>query len=142
MKNFIFLFVFSLFGFLESCSGEKPINTSQIVFPENLEGVHLKYQYEGGRGYHVKMEKAGLSYQFRTGGKPETWWGPFEYQVLKTNKGDYVIGWYERGYGDYITLTVDFEKKTLIGSGIIMPNSYIHFDRAKISAFEVNGQSY
>lgn len=133
---------------MSACSQQsdtKTINQTASVrgLPEELHGVELIYTYDNkGNAYHVKMDETGLRYRYRTGSNPKKWWGPFDYNVLKTNKGDYVIGWYEKGYGDYITLTVDFEAKTLIGSGIVMPSSYIHFDRATIEKFIIDGKEY
>lgn len=142
MKSIYPVLILTTLIMLFSCGVDTKEQSSPIVMPKNLIGVSLEYKYEGGNGYHVKMETSGLYYQFKTGSKPDKWWGPFDYNVLKTERGDYVIGWYEEGYGDYITLTVDFDKKTLIGSGIVMPNSYIHFQRAKIKSFTVKGKKY
>jgi len=123
MKYFIILF---LFYSLSGC-----VNAQESNFTRELDGRLISYAYSGGNEYQVKLEAQGASYQFRTGSKPEKWWGPFPYQAIKTDDGDYVISWFEEGYGDYVTLFVDFEKKYLIGSAII-PKKGIHFQRARI----------
>ena len=100
--------------------------------PEKLVGVTLNYKYSGGNEYTVKIEKEGLSYQFKTGPKPEKWWGPFSNNYMITQNNEHFVAWHEPGYGDYITLLINFESKVLYGSGIIGGKN-IHFQKAKIA---------
>lgn len=123
----IFFLCFSLLG----C-----VDAQESGYTRELDGTILHYAYSGGNEYQVKLEKQGASYQFRTGSKPDKWWGPFPYQALITDDGDYVISWFEKGYGDYVTLFVDFEKSYLIGSAII-PKKGVHFERASIKEFTI-----
>ncbi len=124
MKYFIIII---LFYSLSGC-----VNAQETDYTRELDGTMLLYSYSGGNEYSVKLEKEGASYQFRTGSKPDKWWGPFPYKALLTDEGNYVISWFEQGYGDYVTLYVDFEAKYLIGSALI-PNKKIHFQRADIN---------
>jgi hypothetical protein len=110
---------------------------SNSSFPERLTNVVMHYTYSGGNGYAVKFEKEGLSYQYRTGSSPETWWGPFTYDHMITEKGEHFISWFEPGYGDYVTLLVNFEDDILYGSAIIKGKK-VHFQKAKISKIQMN----
>ena len=78
-----------------------------------------------------------VSYRFLSGSRPEAWWGPFSYNATEKVNGDYIVSWFEHGYGDYITLIVDANKKTLWGSGVIVKgdNSSVHFQEAEISEY-------
>lgn len=44
-----------------------------------------------------------------------------------------MLAWYERAYGDYVTLVIDFEKNQLYGSAIIMPKKGVvkHLQKRK-----------
>lgn len=121
-----YLTIFLLFYSLSGC-----VRAQESNYTRELDGTKLNYAYSEGNEYWVKLEKEGASYQFRTGKKPDKWWGPFPYKALKTEEGNYVLSWFEMGYGDYVTLYIDFEKKYLIGSALI-PNKKIHFERAII----------
>ena len=111
------------------------IGIAQNNFTDDLDGTEITYKYDGGNAYNVKMEDGNLNYRFLSGSKPEKWWGPFLYNAFKTENGEYLIGWYEDGFGDYVTLLIDFERKYLFGSGIIVKKSgtKVHFDKAIIS---------
>jgi len=126
--KYIFILILSIS--LAGC-----VTAQDADYTRELDGTKLNYVYSGGREYWVKLEKEGASYQYRSGSKPDKWWGPFPYQALKTDEGNYVLSWFEEAYGDYVTLYVDFDKKYLIGSAII-PKSPIHFERATIKKVE------
>ena len=100
--------------------------------PDDLIGVIMNYKYSGGNEYTVKIEDKGLSYQFKSGPKPEKWWGPFANNHMVTEGNNHIVAWHEPGYGDYITLVIDFEKHILYGSGIIGKKT-IHFQKANIA---------
>ena len=97
-----------------------------------LDGKFITYEYSGGRSYEIKFEPEGMSYRYLTGSKPEKWWGKFPYKALITDNGEYFVGWYEEGYGDYITLLINFESNVIYGSGILGDQS-IHFEKARIT---------
>ena len=105
--------------------------------PDNLNGTSIKYRYSKGNGYHVKFEDGTISYQYKTGSKPDKWWGKFKYNHLITEKNEHLVSWHEPEYGDYITLLIDFENKSLYGSGIIASKT-VHFQKAEISEILVN----
>lgn len=110
---------------------------SQTNLTSELEGVEIKYQYSGGNKYNVKFENGTISYRFLTGSRPEKWWGPFAYQASKTENGEYFLSWYEKGYGDYVTLLLNTKTKTIWGSAIIIKGdkSIVHFQKASITEF-------
>ena len=103
-------------------------------FTTELNGVDITYQYSEGQQYNVRFSKEGIKYRYLSGEAPEEWWGPFPYRAFKTNYGQYFAGWYEKGYGDQITLLIDLKEKTLLGSGIIIKKDRVieHFEKAKI----------
>ncbi|GAA0782998.1 MULTISPECIES: phenolic acid decarboxylase [Pseudomonadati] len=108
---------------------------NELVKPtESLEGTQITYEYTSGRKYNVKFEKEGISYQYLTGSKPDTWWGPFNYQAFEVSNNQYFVSWYEDGYGDHVTLLINFKDKILYGSAlIILPDDHeIHFHGAEI----------
>lgn len=108
---------------------------AQDIFTNELDGTYLTYKYSGGNAYNLKMEDGNLSYRFLSGSKPDAWWGPFPYKAVNTENGEYLIAWYEEGYGDYITLLVNMEGKYLYGSGVVYAKSGLkqHFEKALIS---------
>jgi len=100
-----------------------------------LNGTSITYEYTSGRSYNVKFEDQGVSYRYLNGSKPETWWGPFPYQAFRVSEGVYFTSWFEEGYGDYVTLLIDFNKRILYGSAILRGEE-VHFHGAKIVGIE------
>jgi phenolic acid decarboxylase len=131
MKTFIIgLIAFCLVG----CNNSADLNSTM---PDKLVGTSLKYSYSGGNGYQLKFEEGTISYQFKSGSKPDKWWGKFKYNHLITENNEHLVSWHEPDYGDYITLLIDFENRSLYGSGIIA-NKTVHFQQAEISEIKVN----
>jgi len=99
-----------------------------------LDGKDITYQYTSGRSYHVKFEPEGISYQYLSGSSPTSWWGPFSYTAFEVSKNIFMASWYEEGYGDHVTLLIDFNKKILYGSALIITKdkNIIHFHGAKM----------
>jgi len=99
-----------------------------------LDGKEITYNYTSGRSYHVKFESKGISYQYLTGSAPTKWWGAFPYRAFEVYKNVYMVSWYEEGYGDHVTLLIDFNKKILYGSALIVTKdkNILHFHGAKI----------
>lgn len=101
-----------------------------------LNGARMTYEYSSGRAYDVKLEEAGASYRYLTGSKPDKWWGPFPYQAMQVEGKRYFLSWFEKEYGDFVTLLVDFEKKLIHGSALIQGKN-VHFHRARITEFRL-----
>jgi len=97
-----------------------------------LNGRSITYTYSGGRSYQVKFETEGVRYRYLSGKKPEKWWGPFPYQALVTDQGEYLASWFEKGYADYVTLLINLNTRTLYGSAILGGKN-VHFQRGQIS---------
>lgn len=97
----------------------------------NLDGVTITYDYTSGRSYNVNFEKEGISYQYLTGSKPDKWWGPFPYTAFEVQPNVFLASWFEEGYGDYVTLLINFDNNLLYGSAIIS-GEQVHFHGAKI----------
>lgn len=97
----------------------------------SLDGVDISYEYTSGRSYHVKFEELGISYRYLTGSKPEKWWGPFPYKAFEVQPNLFFASWFEKDYGDYVTLLINFDNKLLYGSAIISGDE-VHFHGAKI----------
>jgi len=106
---------------------------AETVLTDDLNGLSITYTYSGGRSYRVQFAEGGLSYRYLPGAKPEKWWGPFPYRAMLTDKGEYLVAWFEEGYGDCITLLFDLETKALYGSGVLARKA-THFQRVEISA--------
>ena len=96
-----------------------------------LDGTQITYEYTSSRSYNVKFDEQGVSYRYLTGSKPKTWWGPFPYQAFRVEDGVYFASWFEPGYGDYVTLLIDFNNRVLYGSAILRGEE-VHFHGAKI----------
>jgi hypothetical protein len=96
-----------------------------------LNGTSITYLYSSGRSYNVKFEEAGVSYRYLTGSKPDAWWGPFPYQAMRVSPDVYFLSWFEKGYGDHVTLLVDFGKRVILGSALIAGDE-VHFHRATL----------
>lgn len=79
----------------------------------------------------MKFEEAGISYRYLSGSKPEKWWDPFPYKAFEVEKNIYYASWFEEGYGDYVTLLVNFNNNLLYGSAILSGKT-VHFHGAKI----------
>lgn len=96
-----------------------------------LDGVNISYKYTSGRAYDVKFESEGVSYRYLTGSKPKKWWGPFPYTAFEVQPNHFLVSWFEKGYGDYVTLLINFESNLLYGSAIIAGEE-VHFHGANI----------
>jgi hypothetical protein len=121
----ILLFIISL-SFSPAANADEPKETTR-----ELNGTQITYLYTSGRSYNVKIEEKGVSYRYLTGSKPKTWWGPFPYQAIRVEKNVYFLSWFEEGYGDYVTLLINFDNKRLYGSAIIRGEE-VHFHSAEI----------
>ena len=120
---------FSLYCFFIACAG-----SAQASEPETtraLDGTEIRYMYTSGRSYHVKFAVEGVSYRYLTGSKPERWWGPFPYQAMQVDNNRYFASWFEQGYGDYVTLLINFDAQEIHGSAIIGGNE-VHFHKADL----------
>ena len=118
------------------------ITSANNVFAEDLnpstralDGTAITYNYTCGRAYHVKFEPDGVSYQYLTGSKPDKWWGPFPYTAFEVADNTYLAAWFEEGYGDYVTLHINFNNNLLYGSAILQGET-VHFHGAKIVKVE------
>jgi len=100
-----------------------------------LNGTNITYAYTSGRSYHVKFEEAGVSYRYLTGSRPDAWWGPFPYQAFEVEKNVFFASWFEPGYGDYVTLLVNFNNRLLYGSAILRGET-VHFHGARLLKVE------
>ena len=96
-----------------------------------LNGTNITYNYTSGRSYIVKFEEKGVSYRYLTGSKPEKWWGPFPYKAFETSTNEFLASWFEKDFGDYVTLLVNFNNNLLYGSAIISGKT-VHFHGANI----------
>ncbi|PHS29633.1 MAG: hypothetical protein COA95_11515 [Methylophaga sp.] len=96
-----------------------------------LNGTSISYDYTSGRSYNVKFQEEGVSYRYLSGSKPEQWWGPFPYEAFEIEQNVYFASWFEEGYGDYVTLLINFNNNLLYGSAIL-PGKIVHFHGAKI----------
>ena len=83
----------------------------------------------------MKFEPDGVSYQYLTGSKPDKWWGPFPYTAFEVADNTYLAAWFEEGYGDYVTLHINFNNNLLYGSAILQGET-VHFHGAKIVKVE------
>jgi hypothetical protein len=130
MKTTIaFLFLLSVLIFQQST----PADTGETT--RELNGTAITYDYTSGRSYHVKFEEAGVSYRYLTGTAPETWWGPFPYQAMQVDDGLYFASWFEKDYGDFVTLLINFKENSLHGSALLRGED-VHFHRAQIVKIE------
>lgn len=124
MKTFLIVLLISFTSFIQAQD-----------YSDKLIGTELTYKYSKGNSYHVKFENEGAYYQFLNGSKPEKWWGPFECNVLEKENGEFVVAWYEEGFGDYVTLNINFKDKFLYGSALIITKKRTirHLQKAIIS---------
>lgn len=102
----------------------------------DLDGVMITYTYTNGMSFNVKYEKEGVSYRNLAGTKPETWWGPFPYEAFEVQDDVFMVAWFEKGYGDYVTQLIYFKENILYGSAIIKDKD-THFNGANIN--EIKG---
>ena len=108
------------------------VNASELSLPTHkLNGTDITYSYTSGRSYNVKFEEDGVRYRYLTGSKPKKWWGPFPYQSFEIENQVYFASWFEDGYGDYVTLLINFNNNLLYGSAILSAKT-VHFHGAKI----------
>jgi hypothetical protein len=132
MMNIFYKFSFLVWLFLST-----PNVFADELNPETraLDGTAITYNYTSGRSYHVKFEPDGVSYQYLTGSKPDKWWGPFPYTAFEVADNTYLAAWFEEGYGDYVTLHINFNNNLLYGSAILQGET-VHFHGAKIIKVE------
>jgi hypothetical protein len=112
-------------------SANAAIATDLAPSTRALDGTAITYNYTSDRSYHVKFEKTGVSYQYLTGSKPNKWWGPFPYKAFEVEKNIFLAAWFEQGYGDYVTLHINFNTNLLYGSAILESEA-VHFHGANI----------
>lgn len=124
MRKFITIIVSMFFSMQLNASELTPLTPK-------LNGTDIIYNYTSGRSYNVKFEESGVSYRYLTGSKPEKWWGPFPYQAFEVEKNVFFTSWFEEGYGDYVTLLINFNNNLLYGSAILSGKE-VHFHGAKI----------
>lgn len=96
-----------------------------------LNGTNITYEYTNGRSYNVKFEEQGVSYRYLSGPRPNKWWGSFPYQAFEVEKNVYYAAWFEEGYGDYVTLLINFNNRLLYGSALLSGKE-VHFHGARI----------
>lgn len=113
-----------------SCSQSEAI-------PEKLIGIQMAYTYENDVSFGIKYTEEGVYYQYKNGGAPDKWWGPFAYDYLKTDSGEHFLSWYEPGYGDHVTQLINFDTKTLYGSALLGKNQKTLFEKAKIKSWQI-----
>ena len=124
MKTLISMLVIILFTTV--------LQASELSLPtRNLNGTNITYNYTSGRSYNVMFEEKGVSYRYLTGSKPEKWWGPFPYQAFEVENNVYLASWFEKGYGDYVTLFINLNNNLLYGSAILSGKT-VHFHGADI----------
>lgn len=108
------------------------LSAAELSVPtRDLNNTNISYNYTSGRSYNVKFEEEGVSYRYLTGSKPDAWWGPFPYQAFEVEENIYFASWFEEGYGDYVTLLINFNNKLLYGSAILAGKK-VHFHGANI----------
>lgn len=130
MKTILYILPLSLL--LLACGQEK----KKTVYPDKLIGMELKYTYSGGNEYVNKFGEDGMTYQFRSGSKPDKWWGPNPYNYMLTDNNEHVISWHEQGNGDFVTLLIDLEHNTVIGSALV-GGKRVHFQKAELSSVKM-----
>ena len=123
------LIILTLLPFLFACN-------SKMDVPNRLEGIEMQYRYENGVEFAIRYTADGVYYQYKKGKSPDKWWGPFEYEYLKTEKGEHFLSWFEPGYGDHVTQLINLEDKVLYGSAIIGEKHNVLFHPAKILRLE------
>ncbi|QIZ78167.1 MoaF N-terminal domain-containing protein [Ferrimonas lipolytica] len=123
---------FKLFLFLTALMAPTAFAVELAQETRMLDGVSITYKYTNDRAYNVRFEPQGLSYRYLTGSKPDKWWGPFPYTAFEVEPNQYLASWFEKDYGDYVTLLINFDNNLLYGSAIIA-GAEVHFHGAKIS---------
>lgn len=98
---------------------------------QKLDGTDITYNYTSGRSYHVRFDEGGVSYRYLSGSKPGKWWGPFPYKAFEVDDNVFMASWFEKDYGDYVTLLINFNNNLLYGSAIISGDQ-VHFHGARI----------
>lgn len=124
MKRYILIVILGIFTTMLEAAELSPLT-------RELNGTDITYEYTNGRSYNVKFEESGISYHYPTGSKPEKWWGPFPYQAFKIDSKVYFASWFEEGYGDYVTLLINFHNGLVYGSAILEGKT-VHFHGAKL----------
>ena len=130
MKIVISIFLCIVFTITAYASELKPLT-------RKLNGTDITYKYTSGRSYNVKFEEVGVSYRYLTGSKPDKWWGPFPYQAFEVEDKVFLASWFEEGYGDYVTLLINFNNNLLYGSAILSGKT-VHFHGANIVKINQN----
>ena len=127
MKNAMSLLVL-LAGF---CVGSTNVTAAEAETTRELNGTTIPYVYTNDRAYKVNFEAAGASYRYLTGSRPDKWWGPFPSQTIRVRENQYFTSWFEEGYGDYVTLLINFDESKLYDSAILRGEE-VHFHSARI----------
>ncbi|MFD1552993.1 hypothetical protein DNU06_11750 [Putridiphycobacter roseus] len=131
MKHLLLILPLTLL--LLACGQNK--TETHTKYPDKLIGMELNYSYSGGNEYVNRFSEEGLTYQFRSGSKPDKWWGPNPYNYMLSDGNEHIISWHEKGNGDFVTLIINLEKKTVIGSALVHGKK-VHFQKAKLHYFK------
>lgn len=97
-----------------------------------LDGKDITYSYTTGREYNLRFKDGAVSYRYLSGSKPDKWWGPFPYKAFEVDENTFMLAWFERDYGDYVTLLVNFDNRLIYGSALL-GGEKVHFHGATLS---------
>lgn len=134
MKKAFLIFLFLVTGLYLGlvAASDEPAMTRE------LDGVTVSYLYSNGVSYAVKFEETGASFR-KLSGTPGEWVGEFPYKAFQVADNMYFLAWYEdiEGWGDYVTLLIDFNNGILYGSAFLKSeNNTTSFHSARIVKVE------
>ena len=86
--------------------------------------------------FGVKFEQGEVSFKPLRKSKPGRWFGPFAYKAFEISDNVYMVAWYEKGIGDYVTLVINFNDQLVYGSAYFAEDKSTMFHTAKLTKVE------
>jgi phenolic acid decarboxylase len=121
-----------VFVTLIACSSLFADEISQNLSRE-LDGKTIAWEYDGGRNYELRVANGEITYRRTNGTNAREWRSLVPYTAHKIREGEFMIGWHEIDYSNYVTLLIDFNESKLYSSALLGNYDMIHFQEAKIT---------
>ncbi len=103
-----------------------------------LDGTTVGWEYEGGRAYELRLEDGMLTYRRTNGRESREWRSLVPYLAHEVGEGQFMVGWQETDFGNYVTLFIDLANSRVYSSALLGDYDWIHFQEAEISSVEEN----
>ena len=117
---------------------EDPQDELGANLTDKLDGTTVAWQYEAGRAYELRLEDGMLTYRRTNGRESREWRSLVPYHAHEVGEGQYMVGWQETDFMNYVTLFIDLANSKVYSSALLGNYDWIHFQEAEISSVQEN----